>query len=469
MSNNENNFNERELNNIRFGRVIDADDPNGGQRIRVILDNDKFKKTNFEPWSKEDPYVVNPFLPRLLNIVPKKGDTVKVMIYNPYSTNSYKDYIGPVISQIQNKSLIENNLTSRAFYNDTSANLKTNVSDIESAKGIYPASDYLGILNRSNNDILLGPDRILLRGGLYTNNPIQYNNRSSLFQLSHFINNSSLSETKIVQQTKNVVNVKLLVVYNIFENTNGSITLMVYGIDINTNSDVNVFNIELNPNSQNLFLFTKITKDRNEAKSILNNLLSDIKNGQIETFYLNDDNQFIVSDNFDQTKRNSIFFLRPSLDIKDREIDFISGVKIENVKGYGLYSEINLLRSDTVTNLRPKSNNSDFGLSVLKTDLIYLISNKEQIPNKAKIVQNNDSAFGYTKELADEELFKKTEGIVRGEQLVKVINLLIDAFLEHVHSGFGFQEINKSNKVDELIKIKSTIKSLIVNDSIRIN
>ena len=77
--------------NIVFGTVIDNKDPENAGRIRVLLDSFKYKVENFIPWQKgrtvdntvTDPYICNPFLPKLINVVPKVGELVKVIFYTP--------------------------------------------------------------------------------------------------------------------------------------------------------------------------------------------------------------------------------------------------------------------------------------------------------------------------------------------------------------------------------------------------
>ena len=105
------NLNQTEFQpHIMFGVCIDNEDPKRAGRVRLVedkLQTDPLKeaendtaslKKKGELWTKKDPYVHAPFLPLHLNIIPKIGEAVKIIYYDPENDKINKEYVGPVIS-----------------------------------------------------------------------------------------------------------------------------------------------------------------------------------------------------------------------------------------------------------------------------------------------------------------------------------------------------------------------------------
>ena len=85
---------------IELAIVDDNIDPKGIGRIRVKLTGDPTgpieKSTDYEPWSQNDPFIALPFLPTNLNFIPQKGQTVKIINYDPENKLINREYIaGP--------------------------------------------------------------------------------------------------------------------------------------------------------------------------------------------------------------------------------------------------------------------------------------------------------------------------------------------------------------------------------------
>ena len=78
---------------IRFGKVVDVNDPNGTGRIRVRTEYDNPKPTNDDlPWCF-------PLLPKVFHVVPKVGEMVLVIAMAPGDFEQPNFFIGPIISQ----------------------------------------------------------------------------------------------------------------------------------------------------------------------------------------------------------------------------------------------------------------------------------------------------------------------------------------------------------------------------------
>ena len=77
--------------NIRIGEVWDINDPEKCGRIKV--------KVGRYDTKEEDTNWCYPLLPQIMHILPKKGETVIVLLAEANNTSSTKYYIGPIISQ----------------------------------------------------------------------------------------------------------------------------------------------------------------------------------------------------------------------------------------------------------------------------------------------------------------------------------------------------------------------------------
>ena len=91
---------------ILIGEVIDIDDPNDGGRIKVFikgLDDKEFDFNNSGDidTKKELSHLPHafPLLPKFLNVMPKIGESVFVLLTNKDNKYSGRMWIGPIISQ----------------------------------------------------------------------------------------------------------------------------------------------------------------------------------------------------------------------------------------------------------------------------------------------------------------------------------------------------------------------------------
>ena len=87
---------------MKFAVCVDNMDPRRAGRIRAIkndgegitsgkvndpvkaiikLDSNAIKNKKYLPWSLDDPYVFAPFLPLQINVIPRKGEAVKILAY----------------------------------------------------------------------------------------------------------------------------------------------------------------------------------------------------------------------------------------------------------------------------------------------------------------------------------------------------------------------------------------------------
>lgn len=147
------------FHNIYEGEVISNEDDldMGRLKVRTIID-DKYNISD-----EELPYCT-PLQPRLFHIIPKKGEIVKVFLFDIDKPNSMRYWIGPSLSQPQFYKF-ENKLSALNSTDYRLSNPSQAPSKIENAKGIYPDLNDIALLGRDNNDIILKDREITLRVG----------------------------------------------------------------------------------------------------------------------------------------------------------------------------------------------------------------------------------------------------------------------------------------------------------------
>lgn len=145
---------------IRFGRVVDVNDPYGAGRIKV--------RTNFDnPTEKDDDleYYI-PLLPKMFHVKPKVGELVLLFAMAPGKLNSFGYYIGPLISQ-PDKLFYENAshalaITETGYFGwDTNPEIKKGVQPT-----LYPANDDVTIEGRKDTGVQLKNEEVRIKAGV---------------------------------------------------------------------------------------------------------------------------------------------------------------------------------------------------------------------------------------------------------------------------------------------------------------
>jgi len=160
-----------------IGKVLEIDKVYASNRVRVYIEKfDKDLKNTPIPWC-------SPFLPLHLNIVPKKGEYVKVILYDSQNGESYREYIGPLVSQkgeFLNFSDETNSRRGREGYN---LNFNTSPNRIPKAKdGLYPDETDIALQGRDNTDIIFKKSQVLIRAHKFlTDKPYEKNEKNPAY------------------------------------------------------------------------------------------------------------------------------------------------------------------------------------------------------------------------------------------------------------------------------------------------
>ena len=145
------------------------------------------------------------------------------------------------------------------------------------------------------------------------------------------------------------------------------------------------------------------------------------------------------------------------------------------VAGYGLiYTKDKV---GTPTNLKstkvPQSNYfadpTTYG--ALASDYLFLLSHSSKIPGKGKINFDN-TLYGINLDQFVDEILPKTSSLVRGEELLELINMIVRFLISHTHAYPGLPPVpvtqDGSNISDMLTELQNAYTK-ILNNNIRLN
>lgn len=527
MIQDDNNKKLKESQIIYKGQCIDSNDPMRLGRIRAILKtenttdreiaNENLGKQTYREWDDRDPFVFKPLLPFFINTPPKVNEYVH-LFYNNTKRRGDKDkfYIGGVYSSPttsnfeQYDSAVTNfdeGSRNKSFPNILNEDGEYFYKDTE---GIYGEPDDVVFYGRGSSDIIIKDNTVLLRAGKNKKFdrgqvPRKNENRSFL-QLSKFDTKTGfgLPQKKFIFSFKHQT-LKKIVEYNLLnaENGNNSFTGEIYiynlsnkdGLSISTSS-ISV-NLDISENSKSLQ--TKISfsqKSMDEVIKLINDILNGMVKGTIQNI-VNDDTLGVNISGPSRFDSGNLFpfYFRPQKSLYEKYTGsnvpsnlqenynigrLVSGVKITSSDlspGYGLVYDKN--KTDSVpfkpvtqTLIPKKTERFDKSVSIMGGDEIYLLSHKSQKLDTNGKIDLTNTLYGINENTVADEIEPKTSSMVRGEELIELLNLIIRFLVGHVHPYPGLPPVPQSVdgvKVDELLKELLNAYDKILNKNIRIN
>jgi len=143
--------------------------------------------------------------------------------------------------------------------------------------------------------------------------------------------------------------------------------------------------------------------------------------------------------------------------------------------GYGLiYTQGRVgkpmeIKTTTVPQEKYSSDSSTYG--TLKSDTLYLLSNVSSIPGKGKI-NFADTLYGISLDQYVDEILPKTSSLVRGEELLELINLIVRFLTTHTHAYPGLPPVPVTQDGSNVSSILTEMQNAyvkILNANIRLN
>ena len=510
-----------ENNSIFFQcRVLNTEDPMMLGRIRGVrlIDNydDILKSITSPPWNEEkdiwtsrDPFIFNALLPYFVYSVPKVDELVQVIYVN-------KDF------QYQNQYYVQNTFSSptatfKEFYfggnkfTGTGMQIKNpkplknqdgTFTDQSVHKGVFPQPGDNALLGRGSADVVVKQDEVLIRAGKFKGEQLQpnvipvANQQRGFLQLSKFQSVLQNLEPKVYYELQeNVLLTKYLIEWAIInpENTQDKFTGSVYLYQLKPDVSVNSKNISVDsviPENLKKLVATENFSQLSKIQVIkfVNNFIktcneTDTTRSGVKLFSDNSaTNKFPI-----YYRPNTIMYskLNPSTPLgsgaTSTEISNISdiykGVKLNPalIGGYGLiYAKGKVgIPKNAIKRIakQQKYINQESSYGALGSDTLFLVSHNSQIPGKGKI-NFDDTLYGITPEKFANEFLPKTSSMVRGEELLELINLIVRFLVTHTHAYPGLPPVpvtqDGSNTQAILTELQNAVNK-ILSKNIRLN
>lgn len=492
--------------------VLDNQDPLmlGRVRARLLTDNymDMLKSFDDPPWDEErdkwtnrDPFIFNPLLPFFLYQIPKVDEMINVLYYNSDFKYRNQFYVQAMFSTPTN-SPFEYYVGAQKF---TGIGVQyTNPLPIKNQdgtyqslvpKGVFPEPGDNAILGRGNADIIVKENGVLIRtnkikGDFKPNILPVANDKGAFLQLTKF----DISKVKDTNKTYNeliedVVLTKYLIEYIVInpDNNQNRYSGFIYLYKLTPNQRVNSQEIKIDSELEDLKSLILVQDfmalDFDQTVSFINGFINKI----------NDDNKYEGRVIFNPIEKFPIYY-RPSPDFysliskspdgssTNKAFLFANKLfkKIElntttEEAGYGLiYVKGKVgkpfkIKKTTIDTFKFLSNPQTFG--AIGADKLFLLSQKSDIPGKGPI-NFDGTLYGISNEKYVQEIIPKTSSLVRGEELISLLNLIVRFLTTHTHAYPGLAPIPKSydgTTVSKILEEIQTAYTKILNENIRLN
>jgi hypothetical protein len=206
LSENKNRTNDHIIPNYYVGKVVSIDDPNKANRIKVYISGVDYDKLVNGKVDIDKLVYCEPNIPPHFFILPKIGEYVRVHVgNNKDNSKSDRYWTGPIITQLTKleydsipfrKSNLGLNSDIRSY--------QANPDTIPESKGIFPENDDVALLGRTNSDLILKTNQVLLRTNKYSElDKLKINDvNPSYIQL---LINNKVSHTNIVSEKINLI------------------------------------------------------------------------------------------------------------------------------------------------------------------------------------------------------------------------------------------------------------------------
>lgn len=500
---------------ITPGVVIDNKDPLMIGRIRVLPLVENELQAYPENWTKEkewgilDPFVFLPLIPYYISQIPEIDEYVHIMYATKEETkDATKFYIQGPISRPWNNSFETYNNAESVLANGDSLQKAPSIRDKKTGEvlanyiGLYPEPGDNAFIGRGSTDIILKNDDLLLRSGKFnsTNNalvPTKNENRSFV-QLSNY--DFSLVDDGIDEVT--VVEYDDLFIKTYIEWSIENIVTTISGVSIDGYVRLNTIKQDVSTQASNFEVLNPsgstqyatpisesqlnfINKNVNEVVKLINQYIKGVNQGSIDIITANFSYPSIPGVIVDQfplvfgpnPKTNE---LRNDNDpdrfsIFSEIYDKVKFNEVDNTSGFGILWSKNVVGPQTsektqeIKKTKYEQKQTTYG--VVGGDYLYLLSHQSQKPNFDKI-NLKDTLYGITQEQFVQEIKPKTSSIVRGEELLDLLNKIVDFLGNHVHPFPGIhpiQEPNNGVKISEIRTLIENAQNTILNQNIRIN
>ena len=508
------------------GYVYDNQDPMMLGRIRVIPETKNYNDIiasvpNWDEqkdiWTSRDPLLFMPLLPFYISQTPKKDEYVHIVYMNRMSEFNNQFYIqGPFSSPMTTP--FEHYQGAKKFLAagdriKQGMSLKNQDGEYrdKNSEGIFPEPGDNALLGRGTADVIVKENEVLIRAGKTKELskdkfPIGNQNRAFL-QLTRFTQTKKTLPPELKYRlVQDVLLVKKMIIWDIatLNTTADSFTGSVKLYNLKPSPKVNTDNfkydtiLKLNSGEDygvELESVSFMGKTFKESVKAINDFISKVFNPNVTFTGITINNPKNLSDQFPfvvtpskQTYDTGKNFT-PSTALNDvveyvNYKRFFNQIKLNNSKEEGwflvsenkggkpLFGPQGTVKEEIVT---PTTfQNEDVTYGVLGAQKVFLLSQNSTSP-KGQIDLSN-TLYGIPQDKfvgAGDTLFEKTYSSVRGEELVKLIEKIVEFLNNHVHPHANMvpDEATQGSKTTKtsINQLLADVNNTVLNQNIRLN
>jgi hypothetical protein len=310
------------------------------------------------------------------------------------------------------------------------------------------------------------------------------------------------SPEKKIRIEKQSKAVKMLIEYDILnpENTQNAYTGSIYLYNLKelpvTSTENLDFRTDLTDAINSFIAFQNFqAKTKDEVITLINTFIKGVFSGKLIN---------VNGSNVDSSNGRDIsiigrfpYYFRPSLKLTNYINNFgdpsslnvteianityiLNGVKLFDTAltpGYSLVfdesgkSEAPYKTNQEVT-IPERVSQIDETVSLLGANTLYLLSHDTKIPGLEQINLDETTLYGIDSNFITDIIEPNTSSMVRGEQLMELINLIVRFLITHVHPYPGMPPVPVSQdgtKADEILKQILEAQQTILNQNIKLN
>lgn len=467
----------------------------------------------YSEWDEKDPLIAIPFLPGHINVIPKEGQSVKLIQYDTDKNNQNVEYVsGPYTSphdyESQSFTPQHQDTTYGGVIVEGLPNLRDKSGNYVDRKsyGTLSSLDDNGIYGNYGSDLIFTKNGLILRGGKLINKEVPnlkfrkrlsevplMSEKMSKLSLKKFPRTMKVKNEKLVVTRTTVNKIKYLVEYTIDDLTAPTkVDVFVYKI-LDTYGpifDTNYFNDSTSIDLTNTSKVKLINSDDSLTGATATVSVDSIKTGYIEMREL----LHIIHSDAQSLKKISTlyssddihpFYFRPTVELLSRATinntekrnrkNFIDNIQVRGIgKGSGLIFSKQfatpppLISIKKIQVLRPEDNKGEQTFSSLVSDKMYLVSTSTNKGPKSSVDFTKIDNYEFSQEDYLIQIEPSTYSTVRGEELIKILYYMYEFMVGHVHNwaDVGFMTTEKMSNLRSLI---DNMNQDLVNHSIRIN
>lgn len=463
------------------------------QTVRAALEAYQFDETK-DKWGPKDPFVQSPLLPMFFAQAPLIGERVNIIYQNsfyPYQDQYYvqASFSSPMslpYEQLQ----AANAFTAQGDRVAKTLKLKNPDGSYQDKKsqGIFPEPGDNAVMGRGTADVIVKPDTVMLRAGktkrLDTNKQPIGNPTRAFLQLSNFTSKTITKPKKtflgisgVNQQVLKLVEWDIQNLENEQNAFTGAIRLYSLKPVNKTLSDNINFDSDLEDVKSLEFYQPFIGYSFERAINLINDFIKGVNEGQIPNGP-KVENQFPFAYRPSTPNRRILTLTNLTINpiIFSNITKFVSNVTLNSGLGPSSYrfaivrqkNQVGKPFKVDIQDYTPKDIESTYGtFGGMGADTLFLLSHLSNKP-----VDLEGTLYGITQDDLIEKILPSTSSMVRGEELIQLLNVIVQFLLSHVHAIPGAPAVpvgTDGTSANNILSQLQNAQNTILNPHIRVN